>query len=48
MDELRDLQHELFIEVKGIANTMWSIDMKMKIEGFRKDCEKLKQMVDNE
>lgn len=47
MDDLRDLQHELFIEVKGIANTMWSIDVKRKIEGFREDCEKLKQMIDN-
>lgn len=47
MEDLRSLEHGLFIELKGIANTMWDIDVKKKIEGFRKDCYKLKLMLDN-
>jgi len=47
MEELRTLEHGLFIELKGISNTMWPIDVNKKIEGFREDCEKLKHMLDN-
>ncbi len=48
MEELRNLKHGLFIEVKGIANTMWEIDVRKKIEGFKEDCEKLKEMIKNQ
>lgn len=47
MEDLRDLKHELFIEIKGIANTMWGVDIKKKIEGFKEDCKELKEMLDN-
>lgn len=47
VEDLRNLEHELFIEIKGIANTMWAIDIKKKIEGFKKDCARLKHMIGN-
>lgn len=47
MDDFRELEHKIFIEVKGISNTMWSVDVKKKIDDYEKDCQKLKEMVDN-
>ena len=47
MEELREMEHELFIELKGIANTSWPVDVERKIIGFKEDCDELKHMLDN-
>ena len=41
MEELRSLEHGLFIEIKGIANTMWAIDVKKKIVALKNSKENL-------
>lgn len=47
MEQFRELEHKIFIEVKGISNSMWSVDVQKKIKGYEEDCKKLKEMVDS-
>lgn len=48
MAEFREIEHKIFIEVKGISTTMWAVDVRKKIDGYEKDCAKLNEMVEND
>lgn len=46
-DDYRSSIHELFIEIKGMKKDLKFNDIEKKREGFKEDCKKLKELIDD-